>query len=639
MTFPEPAPARVLDSIGHAVIVSGGDEIVSWNRGAEALYGWTADEAIGRSLLELTASASAPEENTKIMDVVRAGATWSGDFPARHKDGSVFLVHASLTAVRDDDGEIAAVVSVSHDVSSRRSREFALAHAEERLRTAFESAHMGAWNWDVETGLVEWDEHMEAGYGLQPGEFEGTLDAFVERLYEDDRERVLELIDVARATGEDLAFEHRVVWPDGSVHWIEARGRVVRGSAGEFVGMVGVGIDIDERKQLEALILEANELRATARIAHDLAEAERIARLGSWRWEAETNLVTLSAQMARLLECERTMSGTEFADTLQRAAHPDDAAVLTRAATEALGARQPRYLMECRFDVGGDIREMVHRGEILLGADDASIVAVRGIFQDVTDQRRAERALLATRERLAMERRAVDVLHETLIRPEFPTLAGFDLAACYVAAENDLQIGGDWYDAFLLPDGQLFAAVGDVSGHGVDASRLMAKLRHATRAYACIEDDLSVVIERLDAFVGLFAEDGQIATTLVVRVDPATGKFDLLSAGHPPALIVRAGEAEFVSQPAAQLLGAPHGGDGGSPGRGSLEVGEALLLYTDGLVERRIEHLDDGLERLRAGMAVADGLDAAALCEAAIGACLSGRTRADDVCLLAVRRL
>ena len=79
--------------------------------------------------------------------------------------------------------------------------------------------------------------------------------------------------------------------------------------------MVGVGIDIDERKQLEALVLEATELRATAGLVSDLQEAERIARLGSWRWERETNTVTLSAEMARMFASGRTMSGVEFADT------------------------------------------------------------------------------------------------------------------------------------------------------------------------------------------------------------------------------------------------------------------------------------------------------------------------------------
>src|SRR5207237_489464 len=149
--------------------------------------------------------------------------------------------------------------------------------------------------WDLATDVVEWDEAMEARYGLRTGSFGGTFDEFIERVHPDDREWVLREVALARDAGRNLAFEHRVVWPDGSEHWIEARGRPVYDDDGTLVGMVGVGIDVDERKQLEALILETSELRATAEVARQLQEAERIARLGSWRWNASTDTATVSA--------------------------------------------------------------------------------------------------------------------------------------------------------------------------------------------------------------------------------------------------------------------------------------------------------------------------------------------------------
>ena len=413
-----------------------------------------------------------------------------GDYEARRKDDSTVLVHSSVSPVRDDTGEIVATVSVSNDVSERRSLEEMVRQDSERLRIAFATARMGAWSWDATTNVVTWDEHMEARYGLSPGTFGGTFEEYVARVHPDDRDGVVKGVAAVQEAASDLMSEHRVVWPDGTVHWLEARGQTLYDDDGVFLGMVGVGIDIDERKQLEALMLETSQLRTTAGLVSDLQEAERIARLGSWRWQAASNTVTLSAEMARMLACERTMSGTDFQDALQRAAHPDDAPELTRSANEALRSRRQRYVMECRLVVDGDVRQMVHRGEILL--DDADgIVAVRGTFQDVTEQRAAETALLAARERLARERRAVQVLQETLIRPGFPTLDAFDIAARYLPAEDDTgEIGGDWYDAFLLPDGRVMLAVGDVSGHGLSSARLMAKLRHATRAYTCIGEDL-----------------------------------------------------------------------------------------------------------------------------------------------------
>jgi serine phosphatase RsbU (regulator of sigma subunit) len=324
---------------------------------------------------------------------------------------------------------------------------------------------------------------------------------------------------------------------------------------------------------------------------------------------------------------------------LERAAHPDDLALLTRSASEALGSGRRRYVMEIRLVVDEDARLMVHRGEILRD-DDNGLVAVRGTFQDVTEQRAAETALLATRERLARERRAVEVLQETLIRPSFPTLAAFDIAARYLPAEDDLgEIGGDWYDAFLLPDGRVMLVVGDVSGHGLSSARLMAKLRHATRAYACIGDDLSDLVARLDGFLIQFRDDIQIATLLLARLEPDTGKLEFVSAGHPPPLVIGGDESEFLDVPPGPPLGAPSQPESFTPVRATLEQGDSILFFTDGLVERRSEGVDARLACLRDAMSAAAVDDADALCELAIRVCLADLRREDDVCVLALRSI
>jgi serine phosphatase RsbU (regulator of sigma subunit) len=280
---------------------------------------------------------------------------------------------------------------------------------------------------------------------------------------------------------------------------------------------------------------------------------------------------------------------------------------------------------------------MVHRGEMLYD-DQQRVVAVRGTFQDVTEQKRAEEALRTTRERLASERRAVDVLQESLIRPAFPELSDFDIAARYLAAYSDTEIGGDWYDAFALPDGRVMLAVGDVSGHGLSAARLMAKLRHATRAYACIDDDLSLLFARLDSFLIQFRDDIQIATLLVARLEPETGSLELVSAGHLPPLLLREHDSVFVDLAPGLPLGAPHDANAVTT-RAVLEPGQAMLLFTDGLVERRTSGLDEGLDRLRASARASEIGDADTLCKVAIAACLADVEPEDDVCMLAVRRL
>jgi len=331
------------------------------------------------------------------------------------------------------------------------------------------------------------------------------------------------------------------------------------------------------------------------------------------------------------------MSGIDFAQALRRAAHPDDVDALERGANEALvSRRRRRFVMECRLVVDGEVRQMVHRGEIL--HDDADrLVVVRGTFQDITEQRKAEQALLSARDRLLREQRAVQVLHETLIRPEFPDVSGYDIAARYVAAENDWEIGGDWYDAFMLPDGRIMIGVGDVSGHGVSSARLMAKLRYAMRAFACVDDDLSLMIEHLDGFLMQFREDIQIATLLAARLEPSSACLELVSAGHPPPLLVDAHESYFLDVAPGPPLGAPHDVGAFVPVTTTLGPQELLLFFTDGLVERRSESIEKGFDRLRASTQRAPLDSADHLCETAIAACLTGLKRADDVCLLAVR--
>ena len=132
---------------------------------------------------------------------------------------------------------------------------------DERLRLALEAGAMGTWAWDVASAKVTWDTAMEARYGLAPGTFPGTFDAFIRLVHPNDVDAARRRIESALRAGEDLRYEHRVVWPNGEVHWLEGRGRVVHDADGTPVAMVGIGMDIDQRKASEAAIAEAVRLR------------------------------------------------------------------------------------------------------------------------------------------------------------------------------------------------------------------------------------------------------------------------------------------------------------------------------------------------------------------------------------------
>ncbi|MDQ1459390.1 MAG: hypothetical protein QOI08_874, partial [Actinomycetota bacterium] len=119
-----------------------------------------------------------------------------------------------------------------------------------RLQLALGAGQMGTWSWDLTTGAVHWDEQLEALFGLAPGSFDGSMDMYRSLFHPDDRERALETVSNGIAQDASWRFDHRVVWPDGSVHWLEGRGEPVHDAAGAIVGATGVSVDIDERRLL-----------------------------------------------------------------------------------------------------------------------------------------------------------------------------------------------------------------------------------------------------------------------------------------------------------------------------------------------------------------------------------------------------
>jgi serine phosphatase RsbU (regulator of sigma subunit)/CheY-like chemotaxis protein/anti-sigma regulatory factor (Ser/Thr protein kinase) len=252
----------------------------------------------------------------------------------------------------------------------------------------------------------------------------------------------------------------------------------------------------------------------------------------------------------------------------------------------------------------------------------------------------AERAAIAIEHALSYERERglVERLQDHLLPDRLPLIPGLEMAARYRPSERLTQVGGDWYDAIPLPDGRVGLVIGDVVGHGVGAAALMAELRAALRAYA-IADPRSPAraIASLNALVA-GTHGRMVATMLYLVVDAEGTGFRLASAGHPPPLLVRGdGRARFLPLQGTPPLGvAPHSryGDFGA----ELAPGSTLLLYTDGLIERRDEPMDAGQRRLAGSLADAPA-DLEGLCAHVLESAADGAGFEDDTALLALRRL
>ena len=135
---------------------------------------------------------------------------------------------------------------------ARRKAEEALKGSEARLELALEAAHMGTWDSNLLTGELGWSGAVEELFGLEEGSFEGTREALYELIHPDDRDLVRNAVEKALKNDIDFVVEHRVIWPDGSLHWLGKRGRVIKDETGTAVRMTGTVRDITERKQAEA---------------------------------------------------------------------------------------------------------------------------------------------------------------------------------------------------------------------------------------------------------------------------------------------------------------------------------------------------------------------------------------------------
>ena len=186
------------------------------------------------------------------------------------KDGSTFYVSMASAPVRDANGKIIECRSAVIDVTEHKQMELALVKSEERLKLALEASRQAVWDWNLTTKVVEWSERAKTLFGFEP-DAEVTYDQFLERVQPDDRDRMRSRVMKALEQKQEYDDEIRVVWPDGAIHWLTAKGRVFYDENGNKpVRMVGVGSDVTERKRMEAALREARdglELRVRERTA------------------------------------------------------------------------------------------------------------------------------------------------------------------------------------------------------------------------------------------------------------------------------------------------------------------------------------------------------------------------------------
>jgi phosphoserine phosphatase RsbU/P len=246
----------------------------------------------------------------------------------------------------------------------------------------------------------------------------------------------------------------------------------------------------------------------------------------------------------------------------------------------------------------------------------------------------AERAAVAVQFlRSRADRTAATALAHSLLPETLPEIPGLEMAARYIPGHGD--VGGDWYDVFTLPSGELCAVMGDVAGAGLQAAVTMGRMRSALRAYSLESRDPADVLSRLDANVQTF-EPGTIATVLYAVFDRDLEHVRISSAGHLLPVVALPGNSPELAAVQGDLLIGASANFHRHTSTLWFPPGSLLCLYTDGLVERRGETLDDGLDALRAAITAgpADGV-----CVSVMAALVGSSPATDDLTMLVFRRL
>jgi PAS domain S-box-containing protein len=517
----------------------------------------------------------------------------------------------------DDFHFLQALANVVGATVERSRHDDLVRDSEARFRELADTTPALMWMTDSEGDVTFVNEGWLRFTGGKPGAEMGG--AFAASAHPDDRDELLRRWVEASRRREEFRFEYRLCHAaSGGYRWVLEVG-APRFAGGEFVGYVGTATDIHERRSMEEALRESE---ASFRDLADTAPAMM------WTTDVDGLVTFVNEGWMRFTG---TNLDEEIGASWQLGVHLDDVELMLSTWEEA---RREHRSWEREYRLrhhSGEYRWVVDRG--VPRYEGGRFAGYVGTAIDIHDRKTMEGRLLEVYQR---EHKIAETLQRSLLPERLPQIEGLELAARYLPGARGAAIGGDWYDVLERPDGRVALVVGDVVGHGLRAAAMMGQLRNAFRAYGLVEASPAAVVARINRLVMSGVEDA-MATVLYLVLDRETGELSFTAAGHPPPLVLAPDGPRFLEGGRSVPIGAS------DPAvfreaTAVLPPGSSLLLYTDGLVERRDAPLDQRLDQL-AAVAGGAGEELDALCERVIEAVLGDGDPGDDVALLAVRPL
>lgn len=631
---------------------------------AERLTGHLPNAVLGADLSQVVTHA--------VQSVIESdGPVTEGRVRVRSAEGDTRHWSMSFSPIHGDKGELLAIALVGADVTESRQTEEDLRRSEERYRSLVEAQSQLVWITSPTGAVVEDAPQWRAitGQGLEEYLAHGWLDA----VHPDERQHTEEVWREALRGRAMFEWNYRVRTRASGYRHFEVRAvPIIR--HGRVVEWVGANTDVTPQReaeemrgrltdQLGAAALRTARLQgATAQLAEALTVeqvVQVIIDVGRTALAADRSAVALLDQDRAALKVVNGGAMPEIPGASGEEIPLSHASVMTMA----VNSRRPVFaessdsLKAQLLDVGGDEEALTsflkHSDErawvgLPLLAAGRALGALRFSFtrpQKISPEDGVFLEALAGQCALAVERatlferehKTAETLQRSLLPDRLPVVKGLMLAQRFRSGSRHVQVGGDWYDAFVLQDGRVAAVVGDVMGKGVKAAAGMGRIRNAMRALALTNPPPAAVLTGLDRVFEATEEEEQVTTLAYMVIEPGTGEGTLALAGHPPPVLVSPqGTAVLAETEPGTPLGWP---TSRRQFRFVIPPGHTAVLYSDGLVENRKRGLDAGLAELCSVVTEAPPEVVSSphmLLDFLVDRMLSGYEQDDDVTALAI---
>ncbi len=378
----------VVDAHAIVSVVDGKGNLTYVNEKFCRVSGYSSAALVGQNHRMVKSDTHSAQYYLQMRDTLARGDIWSGEICNRRPDGVLWWVEMTIVPFLDAHGLPYQCISVANDITQLKHNTEALRISEEHFRRGQTGANLGTWDWNVATNAVFWSERIGPLLGYAPGLLESSFDNFVKATHPDDRQPLLDAINASVENDVPYDFEHRVVWPDGTVHWVLERGAASRDATGKATSMSGVIQDINERKMVE-LALADSEAR--------FAFAVEGAGDGIWDWSTCTGAMLLSGNYEGMLGYSKGEL-TPTAIAWSSITHPDDLAWVLQRMEDYLSGKVSDFVIEYRLRCkDGSYKWILCRGTVVARDDANQPLRMIGIHSDISAQKMLQAELESAR--------------------------------------------------------------------------------------------------------------------------------------------------------------------------------------------------------------------------------------------------